>query len=74
MQYKLNNTITLDINNLPYAISYQFLENNNMIFMVIIELKNLHKAAMCVGGAVYGYFNDDMISEKTISIINSLTS
>jgi hypothetical protein len=49
---------------------FELRENNKMIFSLrFLYGQKLHKVAYCLGGAVYGLLNNDVLSEVIIKAI-----
>ncbi len=48
---------------------FEFYSENGLDLYITIGKNNINKSALCVGGAVYGYYNDDMLAETVIKII-----
>ena len=46
---------------------FEFYSENGLDFYLTV--KDINKSALCVGGAVYGYYNDDALAETVIKII-----
>ncbi|MFA6609040.1 MAG: hypothetical protein WCT07_04000 [Candidatus Paceibacterota bacterium] len=46
---------------------FEFYSQNGLDIHITVNQNN--KTALCVGGAVYGYYNDDVLSETVIKII-----
>lgn len=71
MKINLNDKYFLNINKGLYGYHYEVFLNEpyTFLFSTLITNDRIEKAAMCVGGAIYGYFSDDILAEVAIKAI-----
>ena len=68
---RLNDEVSLFVKRVPYGFNYELYSGQfiSPIFSIIIQTQHINKAALCVGGAVYGYYNDSVLAESVIKLI-----
>ena len=69
--FKLNDDVSLSISRLPYGFNFEIHSETTLTpaFSVMVSYQHQDKSALCVGGAIYGYYNDDVLAEAAIKII-----
>ena len=68
----INSRFTLRILQSDTGYHFEVLDNGKLGFgTYFLYGEKLHKAALCVGGALYGLYHDDKLAEDVMSIIHN---